>query len=412
MSYDFEWKLDQIFEGHSHFYKLIIFGISKFLSDNFVPYFLILIQNIIICLTGYLICKRLGIFYGLSFFLFFPVWYNATFDFHFDFLAIFFAYFFFKGIEERNRSQIFVSLVLISLTKEIYILQSIFYLIFLFFIQKKDNFKVFKDIEIIFIATFFISFFIIIVYFILPEYNSTFIDNVTNLYTNNYNFFDLKKFILLGGIFFYFGFVILYNWIYLIPTIPILIFALLSNNDQHYSYANHYMAGIIMPCIYSFKKTIENFDTLKKKKLVFILIFVFSHLIYSNSFISRNYETNIDMLKISSYPKSIKTKDMFKKYIPDNKETKISMQNDINWYYLVNRDKILLFPEGLLDRNENLVPKNNLTDYIVLRKKINYLYDKNCKYSYCNLKRVNQELKKYYILLYSDNEYRIYKKKY
>lgn len=412
MSYDFEWKLDQIFEGHSHFYKLIIFGISKFLSDNFVPYFLIFVQNIIICLTGYLICKRLGIFYGLSFFLFFPVWYNATFDFHFDFLAIFFAYFFFKGIEERNRNQIFVSLVLISLVKEIYILQSIFYSIFLFFIQKRENFKIFKNIEIIFIAIFFLIFFIIIVFFVLPKYNSTFIDNVTNLYTNNNNFFDIKKFILLGGILFYFGFVILYNWIYLIPTIPFLIFALLSNNDQHYSYANHYMAGIIVPCIYSFKKTIEKFYILKKKKLVFILIFIFSHLIYSNSFISRNYEANLYMFKISNYLKSIKIKDLFEKYIPDNKEIKISVQNDINWYYLVNRDKIFLFPEALLNRNDSLVSKKNLADYIVLGKKINYLYDKNCKYSYCNLKKVNQELKKYYNLLYSDNEYRIYKKKY
>ena len=144
----------------------------------------------------------------------------------------------------------------------------------------------------------------------------------------------------------------------LIPAIPLFAISLLSKNQEnYYSYSNHYSAGLIVPLIISFhnglplaKYYINRIFTVSSISFEYILVafLVFGHLYFSSSPISRLFWSD----KVWSYSwqaylpteREKMIKEAISKYIPKNRKIVVVSQNSVNWSELANRRTFLPFP--------------------------------------------------------------------
>lgn len=366
----------RVFLGHIHLYQPIY---SYFYNFFQTQYFLIILQTISILSSIFFIYKLLNKFreiYILVFLLCYALWYNILFDFHYDHLSIPLMFAFYYLLSKEKFKSVFIISILISFIKEPFALVSSFMGIYLIIKHKK---------YLLGLSTFiygFVYFYIstkYIIPFFSPDYimvggessnsfgnGGSLIDIALYPFTHFKDFiidiFSTKKIIYLIALFSAFGFIIvLFSPLELIPTIPPLAIAMLSNVETYYGYTNHYTAPLIAPFMVAFIYGLPKFMKFCKKNIEFlnsdrnILIYIFtpiilSHILFSPSPFSRYFWLN----KLPQYHYSIYVpnqrneilKKAINKYIPQSTNIAISSQNSLNYEYLSHKKYYFAYPYG------------------------------------------------------------------
>jgi uncharacterized membrane protein len=426
------WK---IFFGHSSPFLAFYSKIYSLFSVEGILFF----QSLVIALSGYVIKKHLGMMPFIAYLLFFPVWFNALFDFHPDHLSILFlmCFFIFVKLDKINYATFFA--VALAFVKEPFALQTAacgIYLLFskteLFFKRSNSNIvypskRLIYGLSLIFfgLSYFYIATSIIIPYFlgsgesmVIKELASSFgakgstineiiwflLDNlgevISKIITNQ------DKIIYLLALFGSLGFISLLKPQPLIVALPILAISLISEYEGYYGLGHHYTAGLIAPMIFAFAFGLPRAQIIWKsigfsfKWFTPIIIsgLLIAHIILSPSPISRLFWSN----KVWSYnyqayiqtDRDQMIKQNISKYIPDNQNIVVSIQNSLNWLPLIEHRHFLLFPQGIIEgelapffkssfRPEKIEWESIKADFVVIDlKRPWFLVDKGCDWLY------------------------------
>jgi uncharacterized membrane protein len=433
--------------GHTHLFLLPLGWFLSLFKAEYHPFVLLLIQSMVICAPIYFLHKRFGSIIALSYFLFFPVWFNALFDFHFDHLAILFLVFFFLAIQSGNFGRAFISAIALAFVKEPFALQTImcgFYVIFTIWksdqgrtlFNWQDNYKqlLYGVILILFGSIFFYT----STSLILPSFfenqgsinpvfsayawlGSSVQEIILYLFSSPIDvilaiFSNADKVIFIVALLGSFGFIPILKPGPLLIAMPIFAIALLSTSNNYYGLGHHYTAGLVAPLIFAFSAGIPVAQGIWKKIgfpaqsfIPILLIGLFaSHIALSPSPISRLFWN--DKIWSYSYKAYITTerdkmiKMAINEFVPLDSEKIVSMQNTINFAPLVQRPDILIFPAGI---DEVLIPsfgkniwppknemKSVFADFVIIDKKRPlYLIDRGCKWLYgdCQDKEVKKD---------------------
>ena len=355
----------------------------KVLPTNTVPIFILVGQALLLTLPIIGLYRFYGLLPAFAFLLYFPLWYNALFDFHIDHLAVPLL-FGFLVMEKRGEIGIAVVFgVLLALVKEIFAIQAIFCGIYLFLVRKH---RVGGSILTLISSAYFVISFVY-----LKDYFNPSIDGVSNNLTHMHTsyfwlgsdftqialtlltqphwvlekvFTDPERLKYLIYLFGALGFIPLLRPGILLITIPVLAHSLLSSRPEHYGFTHHYTAGLIIPNIIAFSeglpKAKELWERLRLKKVWFdpilclgLLIF---HVLLSPSPIGRKfYSPNSWNYHYSTYLPSDRDrliKEALKTHISSDPNKIISVQNSLNFHYLMERKVFRIFPDGAADKSK------------------------------------------------------------
>lgn len=365
--------------------------------NHIAPFVIVGAQTITILVSIWYVYRAFGIWAGASMLLYYPVWANSLLGFHFDHLSIALLTLFFVTCEKQNYKLAAFAAASLVLVKEPFSLQVIFCGLYLIWLAFREQNKIFYKL-LLWLSSILISlgvvWFYISMYKLIPIFSgvqgiqgdayawlgsgtleklSTVIFSPNIWLLEIFNNVDKLKLLLV--IFGSLAFIPLLSPAPLIIALPPLLIMMLSNEDNYYSYANHYTAGIIVPVIVAFKNGIPiAFETwrrllsycyIKNKylietlpKLLIIICILFSHWALSPSPISRLFWSDkvFDYSWKAYVPSKRDTmiKDALIKYIPSDPEISVSSQNSLNFSHLSNRKLYLAFPEGVFD--PHLVP--------------------------------------------------------
>ena len=310
-------------------YNLSIYGFGFGHFQVFQPfyhmfyseYFLIISQSFLVLSPVYFIYK-LGneqkTFLVTIYLLCYAVWYNVLFDFHFDHISILFMMMFYYFIREGKYKSAFFISIMVSLIKEPFALVTSFMGLYLI-IKSRQYIKG----SILFVYGF--VYFYLTINYIIPSFTPEYIQVGSDTFSSFGNgggllnimlypithfqefiieIITTKKLIYLIALFSAFGLVIVFfSPLELIPAIPPLAIALLSNVENHYWYNTHYTAPLIAPFMVAFifglpklilfcKRKIKYLNTTKKILIVVFIPVIFSHILFSPSPISRFFWIN------------------------------------------------------------------------------------------------------------------------
>ncbi len=451
----------RFFFGHMHTLQVPISYIYSFIQT---PYFLIIFQALAVFLSILFIYKlsnKYKEYYVLIFLLLYAIWYNILFDFHFDHLSmpLMFAFYFFIK-EQKYKSAFFIG-ILVSLIKEPFALVTSFMGIYMIIKSKK-----YLKGSILFIYG--LVYFYVVTHYVIPfftpEYGvvgndsyaifgagGSLVDIVLYPITHFQEFIidivTTKKIIYLIALFTAFGFVVVFfSPLELIPAIPPLAIAMLSNIENYYWYNTHYTAPFIAPFMVAFiyglprfiefcKKYIKYLDSEKKILLIVFIPIILSHIVFSPSPISRFFWINkLPQYHYSAYmptQRTAKIKEAILKYIPENIDISVASQNSLNWGHLAHRKYYFSFPQGVIeDTNIVYVDSDSFIDVmshlvrqdksIVKSKKIRvdfvtidlkrplYLIDKSVSEE--QFMKVVEQMREDYEILYEYDGFYIYKR--
>lgn len=472
------WRL--IFYGH--FQPLLVpYGfIYSIFPELLAPAALVLSQSLVILSSIWAIWHFFGRWAGIALLLYYPVWVNALFDFHLDHLAIpLLAIFFIASCKERYGLAALTALSLM-LIKEPFALQTAACGIYFWWLAYSLKDKS-PSLHLIILGAFLFFggsiWFYVATQWVVPYFTGA--DNLLGLASTSFGWLgdtplnamtslinhpsvlieelinSPQKIILLGVIFGLLGFIPLLRPASLIVAAPLILIPLLSHSKDHYDYANHYMAGVIIPVIVAFKdglliakKWFKQHVEINGRLFSTLLIMwlLFSHWYISPSPISRLFwSQKVWSLTWEAYALS-KRVDMIKMalltHIPAGNAVSISSQNNLNWGYLANRENFFSFPlgiefpqktrdfskhsfEGLWNYIRFGISAPNLSrnvyaDYVVIDlKRPLFLIDQGCDWVYgrCRndevhtqfLERVNY-CDTHYETIFSQDGFKIYKR--
>ena len=355
----------------------------KILPTYLVPIFILLGQALLLTLPVIGLYRFYGLLPAFAFLLYFPLWYNALFDFHIDHLAVPLLFGFFLMEKKGKIGFAVVCGILLALVKEIFAIQAIFCGIYLFLIRKH---RIEGSILILISsAYFFISLVYLKVYFNpsidvvrndLIDWHTTyswlgsdFTQVALTLLTQPHwvaekVFTDPERLKYLIYLFGALGFIPLLRPGILWITIPILAHSLLSSEPKHYGFTYHYTAGLIIPNIIAFSeglpKAKKMWDRIKLKKLWFDPILcsglLICHILLSPSPIGRKfYSPNSWNYHYSTYLPSDRDrliKEALKTHISSDPNIIVSVQNSINFHYLMERKVFRIFPYGAAEKSK------------------------------------------------------------
>ena len=430
-----------------HFQPLIIFFslILNLYESNFIANLIIIfLKNLIIILPLlFLYKKKFILVYALS--LSFIIWYNSINAFHIDILIFPLSFIYFISIQNKKFNLSIIILLFFCLVKEIYILIAIIYSIMLF---KKINLY-----KLILLNIIFLIFFIFLYFYLIPQFTFFNIDNIhekntyrVDIYDWIYNFNDfnfdlnikfyLKKIILvLSVLFFYYFSFFKTDKKYLLITSLILSIFILSQNTNHSSIYSHYLIPLCAPMYFAFYEYYNNAIIKKKNsnKLIIIYISLF-HIIISPSFISLSFYSNINKyFKYENYfnLSNLEEKKFINEFLKDlNINKVISSTNDTYYSNLDKFDFYLPYPSGINEKFylpekitvnklvKILINKYNIKkvtlipDYIIMKKKNYWIYDKKYIDNYQeNHEKYLIKLNQNYRMIKEFKEILIYEKK-
>ena len=355
----------------------------KILPTYLVPIFILLGQALLLTLPVIGLYRFYGLLPAFAFLLYFPLWYNALFDFHIDHLAVPLLFGFFLMEKKGKIGFAVVCGILLALVKEIFAIQAIFCGIYLFLIRKH---RIGGSILILISsAYFFISLVYLKIYFnppigdvghdlmdVHPVYSwlgSDFTQIALTLLTQPHwvaekVFTDPERLKYLIYLFGALGFIPLLRPGILWITIPILAHSLLSSEPIHYGFTYHYTAGLIIPNIIAFSEGLPKakklWERLRLKKVWFDPILcsglLICHILLSPSPIGRKfYSPNSWNYHYSTYLPSDRDrliKEALKTHISSDPNKIVSVQNSINFHYLMERKVFRIFPDGAADKSK------------------------------------------------------------
>lgn len=379
-AFDSTINFNKIFSGHIHLYAVFTSLLDKIFQS---PYILLELQSIVVLSSIYYIAKlskeRYSELIIIVFLLSYAVWYNVLFDFHYDHISILLMLMFYYFVKEQKyKTALFVS-VLVSLIKEPFALVTSFMGLYMIIKSKqylKGSLLIIYGFVYFYIATHYL------IPFFTPEYaqvgsiefasfgnGGSLIDialfPITHFPEFILGIITTKKIVYLIALFSAFGLIVMFFSIReLIPAIPSLGIALLSNIENYYWYNTHYTAPLIAPFIVAFiyglprliffcKNKVKFFYNEKMLIIVIFIPIILSHIIFSPSPVSRFFWINkLPQYHYSAYT-STKRTEMIKKaiinYVPKNRNIVVSSQNSLNWGYLARRDYYYSFPQGALE---------------------------------------------------------------
>ncbi len=345
-------------------------------------YLLILLQSSLVITSMYYVYKqsfRYKIYHLLVFLLSYAVWYNVLFDFHFDNLSIPFIFAFYYFIKEQKYKSAFVIGILVSLIKEPFALVTSFMGIYMIIKSKeylKGSLLLIYGVVYFYIATYYIM------PFFTPDYGLVGNDSyalfgaggslvdialypITHFQEFIIDIITTKKIVYLIVLFSAFGLVVVFfSPLELIPAIPPLGIAMLSNVENFYWYNTHYTAPLIAPFMVAFiyglprfilfcKKNIKYLDSEKKILILVFIPIILSHIVFSPSPISRFFwiERAPQYYHTVYIPteRTAKIKEAILKYIPKDTNISVASQNTLNWGYLAHRKYYFAFPQGVIE---------------------------------------------------------------
>ncbi|MEK6645391.1 MAG: DUF2079 domain-containing protein [Candidatus Firestonebacteria bacterium] len=380
------WKIaynkDFYLISFGHFWPILLVYalIYKIFSSGIT---LLLLQTIAITVGAYPLYKIAqkhlkGVFpivIVLSYFLYFGVEYNNLFDFHPDHLFMTLLLFGFYFLEEKNIKGFMVISVLALFIKEPLLLS-----LSLFGLYAGIKHKNYKEGFFIFVIA--ILFFIVVTQITIPFYFKGKYPFASSAISSKFNlgFLEIiksvilhpsslivelfsckEKLIYLFCIFAPLLFVPLLSPLALLPTLPMIFIAILSQAYNYYSLQSHYSASIIpglfVAFIYGLKKI---------EKVKWLAVYVVSFSIYFNVVLSSSpssllfWEGKDWIYSKNAYLTTNRDKMInvaIKKYIPVDSKISVTTQNSINSGKLAKRDKYLLFPQS---------QDFNKSDYVIL----------------------------------------------
>ena len=386
--YDDQWRA---FSGHIQ-PLMYIWGIIYQLFDPvYAPTVLVGLQFLFVLGSVWWIWCEFGVLPGFAMLLYYPLWANVLLDFHFDHLSIPILTAFFIFCDKKKFILAALSATSLILIKEPFSLQVIFcgvYLIWLVFRvkdKKYTNLLLWLSSGLIFVG---LVWFYVSMYMVLPYFSG--VDGLQGgaytwlgtgmldkLYTVTFRpdiwlvdvFNNPDKLKLLLIIFGSLAFIPLLRPAPLIVALPPVLIMLLSHEDNYYSYANHYTAGVIVPAIIAFKdglpialrgcrRLLSYIGSSNKilndslPKLLIVAFLLVSHWAMASSPISRLFWS--DKVWTYSWQAYIPTKrdSMIKEalleYIPSDSEVSVSTQNSLNYGHLSSRKLYLPFPQGVI----------------------------------------------------------------
>ena len=409
------------------------------------PYFLIDLQAILLVLPAFWFFHRFGVFAAFVYVTYCPVWINAYFDFHFDHLAVPLLLGFYWALLERRIGWAVLSATLLMFVKEPYALQTAACGVLLLWaafhgesiwVQSQDQISPRKlVIGALWLIGAGISYFYFSMYYLLPYFSpegwvgplggeafvglghglgEILLRIVTSPHVVVWEIINTPgKLIYMGVIFGLLAFIPLLRPIFLIPAMPLLAIAMLSNLPNHYDYNTHYTAGLIIPVMLAFVyglprvvriwgklanwiegmlQCLRNFIHLTialfrqrggtvafgeggdirkglfsrlcivfstvdaRRQLFYVLLtgwILFGHVMLSPSPISRLFWSD----KVWSYSwrayapteRDAMMKAAMEKYVPANPDISVTAQNTVNWGHLAHRQVYSLFPWGIAD---------------------------------------------------------------
>jgi uncharacterized membrane protein len=409
----------RIFDGHFQPIMIIYNCLIFLFPENFKPYFLILIQSVVLLIPFLILYMSYGKIYGIIYILFFPLWHLNLFDFHFEHLLILFTFLFFYFFDKRKYLLMLLCAFLVSLTKEPYTLITIFMGIFLLFSNYKNNFV--HGIFLILLGCFL---FIIFNFFINEYYELNFVSSevltpftsylwIINSFNLSFNeffinlsdvLFQKDKIIIvisLFAIFLYFPFIQIKPILVALPPLGMII---LSDHGGYYDYTSHYLSAVVIPFCYCLTK----FDLNK----IQILNIRTSNIIILNSLVclflfGPGPFSRLSFMGVERFTHEIyipnERNNVIKSAIKNNisiDNTIISSQNNVFYPYIAQGYRIFPFPMAMKENptlkvfgNPNNIEATEefIADYILIdEKKEPFLYDVGCDFVFtsCNNKEV------------------------
>ena len=194
-------------------------------------------------------------------------------------------------------------------------------------------------------------------------------------------FTDIERLKYLLYLFGALGFIPLLRPSILLITIPILAVSLLSSDPKHYGFTHHYSAGLLMPIIIAFAdglpKAKELWEHAKLKKKWFQPILytglLVCHILLSPSPIGRKfYDLRTWNYHYSIYIPSNRNqmiKTALKTHVSPDLDKVVSVQNSINFGYLMERKVFRLFPHGAVEKSKYFKQKLTWSGFITYLSK-------------------------------------------
>ena len=422
-----EWQ--RAFFGHIQPLMLPFGQVYQAISPSMTPLFVAL-QAVILMLSVALVWRIFGKLPGVAMLLYYPLWTNALFDFHFDHLAVPLLAAFFIACERRRFGWATFAAATLVLIKEPFALQAIacgLYFGWMAFCLRGTDISVRLLTLGSFLVVWGCSWFYGATHWVLPYFGG---DKSGALSSDAFSWLGSSlpdmlwtlisqpsliaseilvpgKLAYLAVVFGLLAFIPLLRPGALIVALPLLMIAMLSRLDNYYSYATHYTAGLIVPCIIAFRDglpvaqrifisvttwlacrvtllrtslissilgTRERTDTgsiapSKSCERIFTLgLFAWllvGHWAFSSSPISRLFWSD----KVWSYSwqayvpteREAMMKAAMLRYIPADPDVSVSTQNTVNWYHLAHRKVYLPFPLGVSEPHKIMDWSNRST---------------------------------------------------
>lgn len=430
-------KIDEIFWGHYQPILLVYAVIYQVFAHPLVLVFLQLITIVSSAIPLYKICRihlnnnKVSLIVILIFFLYAGVEYNTMFDFHTDHLLIplmLWAYYFLK----RDNLVGLISVIAVSsLTKEPLLISLAFLGIFIILekvdLKSKQGFK--KSLPYILtgvlVFIFELGLFIYATKFLIPTFTEEgkhfaiggsafgYLGGSLEEMVRNFLFHPwiwIKELFVPGKVSFIISIFFPLLWLpllkpkALIPALPAIGIAMLSQFPNYYGIQFHYTASIIPFMFIALIKVLANWQRQQKKlisiPLLLLLLSIYFNVVTSPSPISvsfwkNNYDINYNW---HNYVFNSRDKVLVEGISIIPPSAKVCIQNNINWHTLMHRPKWYLYPANL-DKSE----------YVLLDlKRPLYVLDKiNPQKYYEKL----EELKKTHGIIFEKDGVMLFKKK-
>ncbi|XOJ84600.1 DUF2079 domain-containing protein [Methylophilaceae bacterium Uisw_099_01] len=429
----------ELFSVHAKPLLIFYYGLYSLLDPFFFNMAVLVLQAIFLAMPAYYLLKKFGRLTVLAYILFFPLWFNALFDFHLDHLSVPLLLAFFLFAHSSRIGYAFIFAITLALVKEPFALQTGMCGIYLLAINWKSGLNLKLCLYSFSLVIFGFGYFLVVNHLIIPLYSNG-IDFAVGLNSEAFTYlganfgeailflfshplqimFDIfntpGKVIYLVALFGSLGFIPLLKPGPLLVALPILAISLLSQNESYYGLGHHYTAGLIAPMIFSFIGSLPRANYFWNRasilwyrltrltlptpcfKLFLVIWLILAHIALAPSPIGRLFWS--DKIWAYSYKAYIPTKrdtmikEAITEFIPTDLDVVTSVQNNINWWPLLQRQNFFLFPQGVSDAQRAPFFEKKLlstkiewrplmADFVVLDlKRPWFLVDKGCNWLY------------------------------